>query len=189
MLKAGVCNTLLNALKKGAKEGDKTAQLQPHLPEGLASTVCMTQQDIDMTAEAFTKKMVKNNTTGVLNKPQWLQTMVQLTYEGDLDLIIEEVNRQMGQMMPECQAQSADLRVDTGLRNQDPSALTLRILTGLRTYTLAHTEHSDSRILARSLCAYRQACSHTRSHTWNVLIPARLNAWSNKAFLLTLFPL
>ena len=57
--------------------------------------------------------------------------------------------------------ESADLRVDTGLRNQDLSALTLCI----------------------------QACVHTRSRTRNVLIPARLKAWSNKAFLLTLFPL
>ena len=34
--------------------------------------------------------------------------------------------------------------MDTGLRNQDPSALTLRIPTGLRTHTLACTERSDS---------------------------------------------
>jgi hypothetical protein len=55
MLKAGVCKLLLNTLNKGTKEGDRTAQLQPHTPEGLASTVVVTQQDIDITAEAFTK--------------------------------------------------------------------------------------------------------------------------------------
>ena len=67
MLKAGVCKSLLNTLHKGVKEGDRTAQLQPHMPEGLASTVVVTQRDIDITAEAFTKKVLKNFTMGVLN--------------------------------------------------------------------------------------------------------------------------
>jgi hypothetical protein len=40
--------------------------------------------------------------------------------------------------------ESEDLHVDMGLRNQDSSTLTLRIPTGLRIYTLAHTERSDS---------------------------------------------
>jgi hypothetical protein len=31
MLKAAVCKTLLNTLNKGAKEGDRTTQLQPHI--------------------------------------------------------------------------------------------------------------------------------------------------------------
>ena len=53
MLKTGVCKTLLNTLNKGAKEGDRTVQLQPHMPEGLASTVCVTQQDIDTTADGI----------------------------------------------------------------------------------------------------------------------------------------
>ena len=57
--------------------------------------------------------------------------------------------------------QSADLRVDTGLRNQDSSTLTLHMPTGLPIYARAR----------------------------NVLIPARLKARSNTAFLLTLFPL
>jgi hypothetical protein len=43
MLKSAVCILLLNSLNKGAKEGDRTAQLQPHTPAGLASTVMVTQ--------------------------------------------------------------------------------------------------------------------------------------------------
>jgi hypothetical protein len=62
------------------------------MPEGLGSTVCVTQQDIDTTAEAFTKKVAKNYTMGVLSKPQWLQTIVQITYEGELQFIIDGVN-------------------------------------------------------------------------------------------------
>jgi hypothetical protein len=89
MLKAGVCKLLLNTLNKGAKEGNRTAQLQPHAPEGLTSTVVVTQQDIDITAEAFTKQVLKNFDMEVLNKPKWLQTMAHISYEGDLQLIIE----------------------------------------------------------------------------------------------------
>ncbi len=42
---------LLDALNKGAKEGDRTAQLQPHTPAGLASTPVVTQRYIDMAAK------------------------------------------------------------------------------------------------------------------------------------------
>jgi hypothetical protein len=92
MLKAAVCKTLLNTLNKGTKEGDRTSQLQPHMPERLASTVCVTQRDIGTTAEAFTKKVVKNVAMGALNKPQLLQTTMQITYEGELQLIIDGMN-------------------------------------------------------------------------------------------------
>ena len=50
-LKSAVCRLLLNALNKGAKEGDRTAQFMPHTWEGLESTVVVTQRDIDTTAE------------------------------------------------------------------------------------------------------------------------------------------
>jgi hypothetical protein len=42
-LKSAVCRLLLNALNKGAKEGDRTAQFMPHTREGLESTVVVTQ--------------------------------------------------------------------------------------------------------------------------------------------------
>ena len=55
------------------------------------------------------------------------------------------------QLFSQLGRESADLRADTGLRNQDPSALTLRISTGLRTYVLTHMEHSDSSLFERSV--------------------------------------
>ena len=67
-LKSAVCRTLLDALNKGAKEGDRTAQLMPHTRAGLESTVVVTQRDIDTTAEKFTKEVLKNFEVGVLNK-------------------------------------------------------------------------------------------------------------------------
>jgi hypothetical protein len=47
--------------------------------------------------------------------------------------------------------QSADPRTDTGLRNWNPSALTLHTPTGSRTHTLGHTECSNSSSLTRSV--------------------------------------
>ena len=55
------------------------------------------------------------------------------------------------QLFSQLGRESADLRTDTGLRNRDPSALTLRMPTGLRTYMLAHTERSDSGLFERSV--------------------------------------
>ena len=59
-LKSAVCRTLLDALNKGAKEGDRTAQFMPHTRAGLESTVVVTQRDINTTAEKFTKEVLKN---------------------------------------------------------------------------------------------------------------------------------
>jgi hypothetical protein len=107
MLKAGVCHNLLKTLNKEAKEGDRTVQPLPHTPEGTASTVVVTQRDIEMAAEAFAKKVMKNFQMGILNKLQWFQTTVQISYEGELKLICEGMDRQMAREMPECQATSS----------------------------------------------------------------------------------
>jgi hypothetical protein len=93
---------LLNSLNKGAKEGNRTAQFQPHTPAGLASTAVVTQQDIDTAAEAFTNDVLKHFDMGILNKPRWLQTTAQISYEGDLWLIIEGMMRHLARALPEC---------------------------------------------------------------------------------------
>jgi hypothetical protein len=65
----------------------------------------------------------------------------------DGDKFFEEANEEE----EEANLKSADLRTDTGLRNWNPSALTLRTLTGLRTHMLAHTEGSNSSCFTRSV--------------------------------------
>jgi hypothetical protein len=54
------------------------------------------------------------------------------------------------QLLSQLGRESADLRRDTGLRNQNPGVLTLCILAGSRACTLTHTELSDSSSLTRS---------------------------------------
>jgi transcriptional regulator with PAS, ATPase and Fis domain len=83
------------------------------MPEGLASTAVVPQRDLDITAEAFAKQVQKNFIMGVLNKPQWLQTMAQISYEGNLRLIIEGMERQMARVLPECQMTISKSRLDS----------------------------------------------------------------------------
>ena len=112
-LKSNVCRMLLDALNKGAKEGDRTAQLMPHTRAGLKSTVVVTQRDIDTTAEKFTKEVLKNFEVGVLNKPKYEQTMALISYEGDLQKILEGMERQVGKALPECKLTARKSRLDS----------------------------------------------------------------------------
>ena len=112
-LKSAVCRLLLNALNKGAKEGDKTAQFMPHTREGLESTVVVTQRDIDTTAEKFTKEVLKNFDVGALNKPKYLQTIGLISYEGDLQKILDGMERQVGRALPECKLTARKSRLNS----------------------------------------------------------------------------
>jgi hypothetical protein len=50
---------------------------------------------------------------GVLNIPKYLQCIVQISYEGDLDAICAGMDRQMTRDMPECMASSSKSCLDS----------------------------------------------------------------------------
>ena len=86
---------------------------------------------------------VAKSTLLTLSPRPWVSNSTIVTVDSSWDTMVFVPTRPPSaplhlQLFSQLGRESADLRVDTGLRNQDSSALTLRIPTGLRIYTLAH---------------------------------------------------